>query len=399
MAVYRFAYIAALAAALVFSQCYSGHLSSVVLITVVILPLLSLIFTFIARISFAFRYDISEDTVEKGGSLKVRIFIKNRFVFPASTTYIKASMPGFSEKKDARLIFSLAPFQSKNLNLTYTAEYRGEYDISFDMVYFYDYLKIFRLKKKLALHQKVTVTPRIIDIDSGSGFMTVSDEENENQALNSSKGERSFTRKYAEGDDVRNIHWKLSSKQEDYMVWQNAENLSSHAAVLCDLTAFGGTEKERAAYTDAVLEAGLSMSLYNLKNDCNGVLSFYDGSAGISRDFPIEHLSHLYAAAYIAATVKEYEGEPSFYEECRRHFTDNTKNAAILITPHGDKALARLAEELAAVTDVRVLLTGEADESVKRYLGTIRNVTVAEIDPFNLGEGLNEAVRKLYRKY
>lgn len=67
--------------------------------------------------------------------------------------------------------------------------------------------------------------------------MTVGDDENENQALNSVKGERSFTRKYAEGDDVRNIHWKLSSKQEDYMVWQNAENLSSRAAVLCDLTA------------------------------------------------------------------------------------------------------------------------------------------------------------------
>lgn len=399
MAVYRFAYIAALVAAVVFSQSYAGHLSSVVLITIMILPLLSLVFTFIAKLSFSFRFDISEDTVEKNHSLRVRIYIKNHFIFPASTTYIKASMPGFSEKKDARLIFSLSPFQSKNLNLTYTAEYRGEYDITFDTVYFYDYLKIFRLKKKLNLHRKITVTPRIIDIDSGSGFMAVSDEENENQALNSSKGERSFTRKYAEGDDVRNIHWKLSSKQEDYMVWQNAENMSSHAVVLCDLTAFGDSEKERALYTDAVLEAGLALSLYNLKNDCNGVLSFYDGAAKLSRNFPIEHLSHLYGAAYIAAVITEYEGEPSFYEECKKHFTDNTRNAAILITPHGDRELVKLAEELAAITDVRILLTGEAEEGVKRYMSTLRNVTVAEIDPSDISAGLNEAVRKLYRKY
>jgi len=399
MAVYRFAYIAALIAAIVFSQGYAGHLSSVILITVMVLPLLSLIFTFIAKISFTFRYDINNDTVEKNHSLRVRIFIRNRFIFPASTTYIKASMPGFSEKKDALLIFSLAPFQSKNLNLTYTAEYRGEYDISFDEVYFYDYLKIFKLKKKLGLKQKITVTPRILDINSGSGFMTVSDEENENQALNSAKGERSFTRKYAEGDDVRNIHWKLSSKQEDYMVWQNAENMSSHAVVICDLTACGESENERALYTDAVLESGLAMSLYNLKNDCSGMLAFYDGTARQSRNFPIEHLYHLYGAAHFSARVKEYEGEPSFYEECKKLFTDNTKNAAVLITPHGNKELAKLAEDLSAITDVRILLTGEAEEGVKRYMETLRNVTVAEIDPFNIEEGLNKAVKKLYRKY
>lgn len=399
MAVYRFAYLAALAAAIVFSQAYSGHLSSVVLITVITLPVLSFIFTIIAKISFAFRFDISNDTVEKNYPLRVRIFIKNRFIFPASTTYIKASMPGFSEKKDARLIFSLAPFQSKNLNLTYTAEYRGEYDISFDTVYFYDYLKIFKLKKKLNLHKKITVTPRLLDIASDSGFMAVSDEENENQTLNSAKGERSFTRKYAEGDDVRNIHWKLSSKQDDYMVWQNAENMSSHAVVVCDLTACGDSEKERAVYADAVLEAGLAVSLYNLKNDCGGVLSFYDSQAGQSRDFPVEHLSHLYSIAFTAATVKEYRGEPSFYEQCKRHFTEGTRDAAILITPHGGRELARLAEELSAVTDVRILLTGEAEEGVKRYINTLRNVAVSEIDSFDISAGLSEAVKKLYGKY
>ena len=99
MAVYRFAYIAALAAAVVFSQAYAGHLSSVMLITFAVLPAVSFIFTFTAKIAFFFRFDISEDTVEKNNPLKVRIFIKNRFIFPSSTTYIKASMPGFSEKK------------------------------------------------------------------------------------------------------------------------------------------------------------------------------------------------------------------------------------------------------------------------------------------------------------
>lgn len=183
------------------------------------------------------------------------------------------------------------------------------------------------------------------------------------------------------------------------MVWQNAENFSSRAAVICDLTSRGKTEKEKAVYTDAVLETGLAVALYNMKNDCGVILSFYDRETEQSRDLPIEHTEHLYGAARIAAVIKEYEGEPSFYRECKRHFADGTKNAAVLITPHGNNDLAKLAEELSSVTEVRVLLTGEAEEGVIKYMNTLRNVTVTEINPFDTAEGLSAAFGKPYRNY
>lgn len=398
MAVYRFAYIAALVASVVFSQAYAGHLSSVVLITVIALPIVSLVLTFIVKTTFTVTFDTSAETIEKNKTLRVRVFIKNNFLFPSSSTYISASMPGLSEKKDARLIFSLSPFQMKNLNLTYTAEYRGEYDISFDTACFYDYFKIFKLKKKIGLHKKITVTPRIIDVASDNGFFAVSDEESENQSINSSKGERSFTRKYADGDDVRNIHWKLSSKQEDYMVWQNAENLASQSVIVCDMTHCGDTDKEKAVHTDAVLESALAVALYNLKNNCNSLISFYDIKSQKTENIPIEHLSHLYKTASLAAAVNSYEGEPSFYTECKKHFTDNNsvKGTAVLITPHCDRELAKLAEELAVFSDVLILMTGEAEKGISQYIKSIRNVTVAELDPWNVVRDLPTAVGTLY---
>lgn len=393
MAVYRFAYVAVLIAAIAFSQAYAGHLSSVVLITVVALPVASFIFTFIAKFAFTVSFDTDAEVLEKNKAVKLRIFIKNRFLFPCSSTYISASMPGFSEKKDARLIFSLAPFQSKSLNLTYTTEYRGKYEINFKVAYFYDYFKIFKFKKKLNLSKEIVVTPRIIDTAAQGGFFAVSDEDNENQALNSVKGERSFTRKYAEGDDVRNIHWKLSSKQEDYMVWQNAENLSAHSVIICDMTSYGNSEKEKAILTDAILESALAVALYNLKNDCKSMISFYDPEERKTENIPIEHLSHLYKAAFMAATVESYEGEPTFRDECRKHLSD--KGSVVLITHRGDKELARTAEELAAFSNVYILLTGEAEDNVGRYVQTIRNVKMSQIDPWNIVPGITEAIRRM----
>ncbi len=57
-----------------------------------------------------------------------------------------------------------------------------------------------------------------------------------------------------------------------------------------------------------------------------------------------------------------------------------------------------MAEELAALSEVRILLLGEAETGVKKYLDTLRNVAVAEVDPFNIDAEIDEAVRKLYGK-
>lgn len=392
MEIYRFLYTMILIAAAAFSQAYAGHLSSVILITLLILPLFSYAFTFAVKSAFFFEYSIDEEVIEKNKPLKMSFLIKNRSLFPCSSAYIQASMPGFSEKKDAGLIFSLSPFQTKRLNLTFTPEYRGEYDISFDTVYFYDFFKLFKLEKTLDMHEKITVTPRIIDINAEGEIITPSNSESEKQALNSANGEKSFTRKYAEGDDVRNIHWKLSAKQDDYMVWQNTESFSMQTVTLCDLTLCGTTEKEQAANTDAVIESALAAALYNIKNDCGSLISFYNPDSGQITNVNAECLSHLYDVAYAAASLKGYAGNPDFYSVCKHYFISNTKSSAILITPHGDRRLAELAEELSAFSEVRILLIGKSEAPVKKYLDALRNVAVAEINPFDTDSDIGRAI-------
>lgn len=398
MAFYRFAYIALFAAALAFSQIYAGHLSSVLLITVMVLPVVSLLLTVAARIAFAVTFDTSPAAIEKNKNLNLRVVIKNRFILPCASVCIFASMPGFSEQKNARLIFSLLPLQKKSLNLTYQAKYRGEYEMSLDTVYFYDFLKIFRLKKELLLKKNILVTPRIIETDSDKGMLTAADDESDTSSAASRDGERSFTRKYTDGDDIRRIHWKLSSKQEDYMVWQTAKNMSELTLVICDMTEHSENPAENAMYTDAVLEAALSVSFYNLKNDIQSVICYHDPLENKTENIPITHLSQLYDAASSAAKAKTYSGEPSFYYESRKQFGENFRGAvAVLITHRGDSHLARLAEEISSFSRVNILLTGQAEEGIEAYIKSIRNVRIASVEPDKMLSQLPEAIEKMYK--
>ena len=81
MTAYRIAYAAFFAAALAFSQIYAGHLSSVTLITVLVLPFVSLFIAAIERFALKLVFDCASVTVERGTEVRVQLTVKNRFIF------------------------------------------------------------------------------------------------------------------------------------------------------------------------------------------------------------------------------------------------------------------------------------------------------------------------------
>lgn len=385
MAVYRIIYGILLAAALVFSQAYAGHLSSVVLITVLVLPCISLIMTVISRFAFKLRFDDRDEVICKGDQLFVRIPVSNRFIFPFSSAVIEAVMPTAEDNKKAFMVFSLAPLQSRLLKITVPATYRGEYDFTLERVVFWDLFRLFKITKKLKLSKQVLVVPRLFDAQGGHTDFSSAEDDTRFTAVNSTSGERSFVRKYTDGDDVRRIHWKLSSKQEDYMVWQTTKGQASEISVLCDMTNAGADK------ADAIIEAGLAVCLYNLKCGKSSVLCCYDRELGDTRLIPVPVLEALYDAQEMAARLDVYEPEPYFHNWAKKLLSGKEgTEAVVLITHTAGPDLARLAEELSAESPVSVLLTGGGEG--EHRLSRLNNVRHAVINPENIHNEISKAI-------
>ncbi|MCH5200217.1 MAG: DUF58 domain-containing protein [Oscillospiraceae bacterium] len=388
MATYRIIYGIVLAAALAFSQMYAGHLSSVILITVLVLPCISLIMTVISRFAFKLRFDGKREVLCKGSELYIRIPVSNRFIFPFSSAVIEASMPTNQDNKRAVMVFSLAPLQSRLLKITVPLTYRGEYDFTLERVVFWDMFRIFKIAKKLKLSKKVLVVPRLFEVQGGQTDFTSAEDDTRFVSVNSEAGERSFVRKYTDGDDVRRIHWKLSSKQEDYMVWQNTKGQASEISVLCDMTNFGA---DRA---DAIIEAGLAVCLYNLKSGKVSALYCYDRKLSGTRAMPIHIPEALYAAQEETATLCTYEPEPYFPAWARSVFSEkggeDSSAAVVLITCTVTPDLAKLVEELSAESPVAVLLTGGSEG--EHRLSRLKNVRHAVMNPENIQNEISKAI-------
>lgn len=397
MAAYRFAYLSLLVVAGVFSQAYAGPLSSVIFITLLILPVISFILALTARFAFKLSFDNSPVVIEKGERLKLQVLVKNRFIVPCSCVYITAFMPNLNGSNEARLIFSMGAAQKRLLNLTYDTEFRGEYEFILDKAYFYDIFKVFRFKKKLKLSKRVLITPKIHDIIGGAGRSSETEDESTIQSFDYSGGDRSFVRKYKDGDEIKRIHWKLSSKQEDYMVWQTVKNCLPKIYIVCDLTKPAMDEKHGAALTDCILEAALAISLFNIRNDRLSILSYYDCEKAISQRITVSDLNQMYKASEEIARVKSYIGEHGFDEEARKPFMEgDSESVIILITHRGDNELAKLAEELSRIRSFNLILIGRAEAQADSYIKNLKNIKYVTADTYDFRNEISKAVSKIY---
>lgn len=396
MASYRALYSILLILTAAFSQIYMGHLSSVIFISTAALPMVTLILAIVGRAAVSVEIDRKKTVVEKGDPVKVNIFVKNRFIFPCSSVMINVFLPDPSDKKNARLIFSLSPLQKKCLNISFAADYRGEYSFLARDIYVYDLLKLFRLKKKIDLSKSVTVCPRLFDVQSGGAPTSFSAEKTSpNSVLYS--GEKSFVRKYEEGDDVRRIHWKLSSKQEDYMVWQQTEGSPARTLIIFDLSKKGDSETENARLTDAVIEAALATALCSIRSGRACALEFFDKATNSRGEIFINGVSDIFKAVIDAAALKSYRSPPDFLSaaEPLRSRSEND-DSIILITHTVDTELARDIYDLdASGKNVSLLYIENGKKLSDECEKLLKEIKFSSLPPKDFPNLIGEAVKKV----
>ena len=79
----------------------------------------------------------------------------------------------------------------------------------------------------------------------------------------------------------------------------------------------------------------------------------------------------------IAAKVKSYSGKPEFAEEAKKILIDNSGKGVVLITHCKDMRAARLAEELRAYCEFSLIIVGNPEENVRRYIEKLSGVRFA----------------------
>ncbi len=385
---YRIVYGLVLAASLIFYLFYTAYLSFFTLIAVLLLPALSLIFTLLSAAKTGVRFEVKNPCAGKEEVVTLDIIFQNRSVFPIAQAWLLFSCTNALSGETMREAFYIAINSGAEQTAEYElkSQYCGKLTIQLEQIKFYDHFGIFRIKRRFGTATEVFVLPKSYPLDTGIDTTVNYDEESttfSKEKPGSDSSELFDIRPYREGDPLRSIHWKLSSKLDELMVKEFSLPMDDSVLLLTELMA------RDMETLDTVLEAMVSLCNYLLENRINYRVEWYNAVSSSFEKAEIKTVDTMAELINAMLSSRRYSDEP--YALSGRLTPREGE------FPHAIYITGQLTERLTAFGDrpngdkTTVVCCGAMDETEKGIATSLEsaNVPVVTILPNRIQEGLS----------
>ncbi len=285
-----FLYLMAIGFSLFFALYMSAGIGWVFVYMLVLSPIFSFGVTLFFKLTHkvTVRADIDRSMLYKGETVTLRIIAKNRSIYPVPAVKVKLFMPKNLDipADSSSCVISIPPRSESEAAVTYKAKVWGSCRIGAETAAMYDFMGFFRFKVPIGdASFEVKVFPDVPEMPGDSPllraaaeramFFDDTEDTKENDGNIQFGGMPGYThREYVEGDPVRRINWKLSSKREKYMVRLDDEVETVQQKIVLDPC--GGHdvfENERAVEgmlgaALGLLKCGYNSTVYCRFNEC-----------------------------------------------------------------------------------------------------------------------------------
>jgi len=309
----RFIYAVVLLVAFCFMVFLYASLSVAVFLTILMLPVLSLIYVLVERALVDIRTEPPEAVIERGGLFSFRVLVHNRSILPFMPVRLSLRCPT-RDNEGVQRIFVMVPSHARySFSRDMDCRFRGEYIGGINKVIFVDLLGLFSFKKNIEGNVRLLVTPRRLQ----PGFLPamVENAAEENAVMQRKSGDStdvSEIRDYRPGDNLRAIHWKLSSRlQESFVVRQYEQDKEGMVLIAANLRYPPGFEGEYDPLGDAVVELSLGFAEQCVLagRDCR--ILWHEERTGADAYLDITNAVTLDAAVLNFGVAPIYHGTPS----------------------------------------------------------------------------------------
>ena len=282
---YFFVYMIIFIGALIFTQALRSPLSSLMLVFVWILPLISLIYMLTALAGVKVFADGTSAETVKNRPFKFKVLIVNDFFLPYPFLEADIMLPNDDIVRciEKRVGINLLPFSYYNFEEKISFKYRGEYNIGVSKIYIYDLFRMFRISMDVDEFTSVFVRPRRLNLESESKSAASDiNTDSMKNIIGIDRSELNEIRDYRNGDHMKSIHWKLSSKTQELMVKEYAMNSGKTVYIFVDMAAHYDitnpiySDDINEYMADGVIEIALAAALRELRSGNSCTMIWYD---------------------------------------------------------------------------------------------------------------------------
>lgn len=326
------------------------------LLACILLPLISFVLMLFSRNGLTVRLELPAMAEKETAVLAYEL--SNTSFFPAARVAFVVELEnqmtgtGFQRKINA----TVGGHKKVDARLSLQNSKVGCIRVSTRKIRVYDIFGLFTLKKKDLQDQMMVIYPDLKDISVSMEKPVETQGDGERYAVNrpgQDVSEIFQLREYTPGDEVRKIHWKLSSKIDRMMVRDFSLPLNYSVFLLMELT------ETSEDIIDTEVELYLSLSKALLENGINHNLAWYDSGEEAFHARTMDDFEDLEIA--MAEILSSY---PSKQQDVALEYymTSAYKNQrSILLYVTSDPVLDKIAE-VEMVQRVHTILVYEKEE-------------------------------------
>ncbi len=270
----RILYVIFLILTFISSQTMPHRLTSVLFITALILPVFSFIHAFIGIFSIKCYMENEVFVSERKTPMNIAMKIANKSILPTPFISVNVLMPG-SEKDEMvnkKIFLSLNPRKSIVINNDFIKAYIGTYKCGIYFAEVTDLFKIIRFRIPVSTFGEVKIIPKsvlvnnFVNSEKIQNYKTITRYTDFNE-----DNEIADVRQYIDGDNLKRVHWKLSSKTENLFTKIFEEDSKNTVTVIPDLNFYYDDIDDNLESTNSVIEISLAFAskMISINKKCN----------------------------------------------------------------------------------------------------------------------------------
>lgn len=290
-------YLSVIVASGAFFILYRDRLALILFLALLVITFFLFLSALIMRIFVRVSIDCKQKVVFSEQEISIDVNINNYSFLPITQVFINAKYKNnlLTNFDKSKMSFFANPFSKNKYKIDLCSEHYGNIDVNFKYATVTDYFGVFAFKIKLNKKMTLSFLPKRYEINVAlrQNMYTLSESTVYSKHKPGDDPSEVFAiREYVDGDKLNRIHWKLSSKQEKFMVKDYSLPISEAVLLFPELMF---NEEKDILLIDTVLEVLFSLSNTFLEKNTIHYIAWHNSDVNAISVQKVESVDDLYA--------------------------------------------------------------------------------------------------------
>lgn len=279
---------------LIMISFYGGAVSYGIFFGITLIPVISFLYIFCVFFRYKIYQEIGSRNIVCGQSVPYYFVLQNEdwFAFSGIKIFFFTDF-SYIEKLPEKITYELLPGEKYRYETSFVCKYRGEYEIGIRAVEIYDFLGIFSLKCAVRETKKIIAAPKLVRLDELKSIGDISTKMTREAQRMMSEPDV-ITREYIPGDALKQIHWKVTAREQKLMSRKLTGQERQGAALFFDTRRTSRKEQIYLPIENRILETVLALTYFLIGRNIPVSAFYYQTELRQSEVYDIGNVEAFY---------------------------------------------------------------------------------------------------------